>query len=479
MNTTAADPDFRSKRRLYPRWIVNFLAVTALLYGVALCFILPWAVLAALFPPDIGTGSRGGPAAIVWGVFLTAVSVSITIRWLSVQAFAFYEHDRVRRTPVKPLVNAPFVSILVPAYNESNTVIQTVGSLIALDYPDYEIILVDDGSTDDTFVKAFSMAGTYPNCTIRAYTKPNGGKWSALNFAYQKAKGDLLLCVDADSGLARDALRVLVPRIAEKGVVGVSGQVTIRNRHNFLTRLQAAEYLLANGGMRMALSLLGTVTLVPGPIGLYKREILERIARLPCNRATAGTVPRAGDVDGPLSGETFAEDFQLSLSALALGGRIVYEPRAYAYTKCPDDVASLLSQRYRWIRGTWQVYMVYMRKIRGLARAERKTKTPLLHAVMMVLYPVDIFLVPVLNIAFWGSIGISAAFGQSMLFIMGWVGSVALLNFMTAIIYILEQDDELILAPLVAILDLYSLLVNSAWVIAGIDESRGTRMRWS
>ena len=467
--------EFRARRRAYSRWTVNFLAITTFLYGLILSFTLPWTVQEALFAP--GSGLVGhGPLAMAWGAFLVVIGALVMLRWLAVQALAFYEHDRLRRKPAAPLAEAPFVSILVPAFNESETVVGALTSLIALDYPNYEIIFVDDGSTDDTFVKAFALAGTYADCTLRVYTKPNGGKWSSLNFAYHKSKGDLLLCVDADSGLAKDALSIMVPRIAEEGVVGVSGQVTIRNRHNFLTRLQAAEYLLGNGGMRMALSLLGAVTVVPGPIGLYKRDILERIARIPGTKPPATAHQGPGAVPGPLSGETFAEDFQLSLSALALGGRIVYEPRAYAYTKCPDDVASLMSQRYRWIRGTWQVYVIYLRTLRKL----NKKKAPLLPVVMTVLYPVDIFLVPPLNFFFWIAIIVSITLGQSMDFVIGWIVSVSILNVMTAVVYILEQDDELALAPLVPVLDLYqSILVNSAWVIAGIDEARGTRMRWS
>jgi cellulose synthase/poly-beta-1,6-N-acetylglucosamine synthase-like glycosyltransferase len=469
--------EFRAKPRTYPRWTVNFLAITTFLYGLVLSFTLPWTIQETLFSPDTGLANQG-PLAMAWGCALVVIGALILLRWITVQALAFYEHDRLRRSPPRVLAEAPFVSILVPAFNESETVIGALKSLIGLDYPNYEVIFVDDGSTDDTLVKAFPLAGQYANCTLRVYTKPNGGKWSSLNFAYRKAKGDLLLCVDADSGLAPDALRVMVPRILEPGVVAVSGQVTIRNRHNFLTRLQAAEYLLGNGGMRMALSALGAVTVVPGPIGLYRREIMERIARIPGTKPAAAAHQGTGAVPGPLSGETFAEDFQLSLSALALGGRIVYEPRAYAYTKCPDDIATLMSQRYRWMRGTWQVYGIYLRTLRKLVRAEKKAL--LLPVVMTVLYPLDIYVVPLLNFFFWGAIVASLALGESMGFVIGWIGSVALLNVMTAMVYILEQDDDVGLAPLVPILDLYqSILVNSAWVIAGIDEARGTRMRWS
>lgn len=467
--------EFRAKPRTFPRWMVNFLAIVTFMYGLSLTFTLPWTVQEAVFS-DNGLMTQG-PFAAIWGGFLIITGGLIMIRWMAVQGLAFYEHDRVRRHPPKEIGEvAPFVSILVPAYNESETVVNAINSLITLDYPNYEVIFVDDGSTDDTYVKAFPLAGKYKNCTLHIYTKPNGGKWSTLNFAYLKAKGDLLLCVDADSGLAQDALRVMVPRIFEKGVVGVSGQVTIRNRVNFLTKLQSAEYLLGNGGMRMALSMLGVVTVVPGPIGLYKREMMNKVAQLPGNAPDEKMKHHGeGVVFGPLSGETFAEDFQLSLSALALGGKIVYEPRAYAYTKCPEDVASLMSQRYRWIRGTWQVYVLYVKTLRKLY----KSKPPMLTIVMTVLYPVDIYVVPLLNFYFWLAIVYSVASGFAMDFVVAWIGSVSLLNMMTAMIYILEQDDDLSLIPIIPALDVYqSLLVNSAWVIAAADEARGTGMRW-
>ncbi len=308
------------------------------------------------------------------------------------------------------------------------------------------------------------------------HTKPNGGKWSALNFAYQKARGDLVLFVDADSGLARDALKIMVSRLLESNAAAVSGQVTIRNRINVLTRFQAIEYLLGNGGMRTALSSLGVVTVVPGPIGLYRREVLEKVRQLPGNQPKGSAGSKPGDAFGPLSGETFAEDFQLSLSVLSLGGRIVYEPRAYAYTRFPEDISTLMNQRYRWFRGTWQVYAVYWRQLRHL----KKEKLRFLPTIMALFYPLDIYVVPILNFIFWSSIALSAAAGASLNDAAAWIGSVSLLNIMTAMIYVLEQDDEFDLLPFVPFLDIYqSFLVNSAWIVAAIDEVRGARMKWS
>jgi len=471
---TGVAQGFRARRRSIPRALVNFLAGATFIYGLSLLMTLPWSMKEAAFA-ESGLAATG-PFGHIKAVLLVAIGTFILLRWLIIQGLAFAELNRIRRTaPVEP-ADLPFVSILVPAYNESETVVAALQSLIHLDYPAYEVIFVDDGSSDDTYAKALPIAGRYGRCTVQVFTKLNGGKWSALNFAYQKAKGDLLLFVDADSGLARDALKVMVPRLLSPGVAAVSGQVTIRNRVNMLTRFQSIEYLLGNGGMRTALSALGVVTVVPGPIGLYRREILEEIRRLSGNQPKDATSKKAGDVYGPLSGETFAEDFQLSLSALALGGRIVYEPRAYAYTKCPEDISTLMNQRYRWFRGTWQVYAIYWRQLRHL----KKEKIRYLPTIMALFYPLDIYLVPILNALFWGSIALSAATGASLDDVVTWIGSVSLLNVMTATIYILEQDDEIELLPFVPFLDLYqSFLVNSAWVVAAIDELRGTRMKWS
>src|SRR5262249_48951131 len=160
----------------------------------------------------------------------------------------------------------------------------------------------------------------------------------------------------ADSRFSRDALKLLAPHMRDTRITAVCGQVTVRNRVNMITKLQALEYVIANGGLRTAQSHLGSVVVVPGPIGLYRRSNLEKIARL------SGKIPNrlnAGDIAGPFSDETFAEDFQLSLTTLALNGRIVYEPRAIAYTRAPENILSLIDQRYRWLRGSMQVINIY------------------------------------------------------------------------------------------------------------------------
>jgi cellulose synthase/poly-beta-1,6-N-acetylglucosamine synthase-like glycosyltransferase len=472
--------EFRAIKRDVPKLLVRFLLLFTSFYGLFLTLSVPWSLRAVIFDEIRYTAM--GPFAYVWGGMLLIFGTAVMVRWCAVQALAFWEYDkRILNGAAVNHDQTPFVSIMVPAFNESDTIIPAIHSLVNLDYPSYEVTIIDDGSTDDTYAKALLLAGDYGRCTVRVLTKPNGGKWSALNLAYNESKADYLLCVDADSRLSSDALRRLVARLSEPGVAGVAGQVTVRNRDRLLNRIQAAEYLLGNGGMRMALSHLGLVTVVPGPIGLYRRSVLEEIKQLPCNQGeAAGHGVSAGRMSGPLSGETFAEDFQLSLSCLALGHKVVYEPRAIAYTKCPHTVEGLLNQRYRWMRGTWQVLRVYARDLRPRNRALPSAQLPTLHHIMMLLYTVDVYVVPILNFFFWFALAGCAAMGLNLSGIAAWIGAVSLLNVTTALLYILLQDDDISILAVVPLLDIYqALLVNSAWFIGGIDELRQSRMSWS
>ena len=151
-----------------------------------------------------------------------------------------------------------------------------MSALVRLDYPAYEVIFVDDGSTDDTHRLALPFAGPhyseYGVCHVRVFTKPNGGKWSAHNYGIQHASGTLILCIDADSRIEAGALKLMVRHMRDKRVGAVSGQIRVRNRKSLLGLFQAFEYVLANGALRLSQGATGTVMVVPGPIGLFRRE---------------------------------------------------------------------------------------------------------------------------------------------------------------------------------------------------------------
>ena len=114
-------------------------------------------------------------------------------------------------------------------------------------------------------------------CHVRVFTKPNGGKWSAHNYGLQHASGTLILCIDADSRIEAGALKLMVRHMRDKRVGAVSGQIRVRNRKSLLGLFQAFEYVLANGALRLSQGATGTVMVVPGPIGLFRREALDRV----------------------------------------------------------------------------------------------------------------------------------------------------------------------------------------------------------
>jgi cellulose synthase/poly-beta-1,6-N-acetylglucosamine synthase-like glycosyltransferase len=234
------------------------------------------------------------------------------------------------------LSTAPRVSVLVPAYNEENVIADALASLMTLDYPDYEIIVIDDGSSDATLERAREVAASRIHPVIRVVTQPNNGKASALNTAIQHASGEFFLCVDADSRLSPDAIRRGLPHFTDPRVGAVGGYIEVANADSLLTSFQQLEYQLSLNFLRRALSRLAVVPIVPGPLGLFRREAML-------------------DAGGYLEGrDLYAEDADLTVRMLSRGWRVRGESRMIAYTEAPEILFALLRQRYRWRRGIFQ-----------------------------------------------------------------------------------------------------------------------------
>lgn len=226
----------------------------------------------------------------------------------------------------------PFVSVIVPAYNEERVIERTIASLLASDYPHYEIIVVDDGSTDRTSeIVAASFAG---EPRVRLFRKENGGKAEALNYGVHRAQGDIVVALDADTVFAAGTLRALARRFHDPHVGAVAGNAKVGNRINIVTRWQALEYVTSQNLDRRAFASLNCITVVPGAVGAWRRELIERA--------------------GGFSSDTLAEDQDLTLRVRRLGCKIGYEEDAIAWTEAPDTWRNLARQRFRWSFGTLQ-----------------------------------------------------------------------------------------------------------------------------
>ena len=146
---------------------------------------------------------------------LATVTALAGLRWVTLLVLSFFSFCRERRRTQRWPIEWPLVSIFVPAYNESENIEAALESLLHLDYPRYEVIVVDDGSTDDTYARARRFAGQRDRCAIRVHRKANGGKWTAHNYAFRRSVGELVLCLDADSRVEPSSLRRMVVHMAD------------------------------------------------------------------------------------------------------------------------------------------------------------------------------------------------------------------------------------------------------------------------
>jgi biofilm PGA synthesis N-glycosyltransferase PgaC len=290
---------------------------------------------------------------LIFPIFFFIFTLLTLARYWITMFFAFLETSKVEAFKGVEGYDTAKVSVIIPAHNEERCIADTLQSLINIDYPNLEILLVDDGSTDQTYDISLPFAGIHDDKTIKIFRKPQGGKASALNLAFRYCTGEYIVCMDADSQLAPDSIRMLLRRFIHDNVGACAGQVVVRNRCNLLTHLQALEYMLMNGTARMFQSYFSSVLIAPGPLTMFRRHVLQELqdrwgSNYHSERLQFGKVP------GPWESDTFAEDTKLSLSILASGADIVYEPAALCFTSAPTHVQRLLNQRYRWNRGNIQ-----------------------------------------------------------------------------------------------------------------------------
>ena len=244
-----------------------------------------------------------------------------------------------RRVPPPLPQHPPLQTVLIPAHNEGKVIAGAVHHILASDYPNLEIIVIDDGSTDDTSEQV--RAHYAGDARVKLFTIANGGKAAALNFGLRHARGQVVVALDADTHFEKDAISKLVRWFGDPAIGAVAGNAKVGNRINMITRWQALEYVTSQNLERRALAALGCITVVPGAIGAWKREALERLGGFPL--------------------DTLAEDQDLTLALLTAGYTVLYDSTAIGWTEAPDTVKGLIKQRFRWAYGTLQCLWKYRR----------------------------------------------------------------------------------------------------------------------
>lgn len=234
------------------------------------------------------------------------------------------------------LEELPTLSLIVPAYNEEETIEMTIESALEVDYPKekYDIIVVNDGSTDQTLEKVCKFED---NSQITIIDKENGGKGSALNEGVRESDSEAVACVDADSRLEEDSLKHMVSEMGDE-YEGVASAMKVYQPRNMLQKLQWVEYIVGIF-TRNIMGLLNAIHVTPGPLSVYKRDKLEEV--------------------GLFDEESLVEDQEICFRLQEEQYRIGHSSHAEVYTVAPSTLEGFKNQRYRWYRGSLETILQY------------------------------------------------------------------------------------------------------------------------
>lgn len=223
----------------------------------------------------------------------------------------------------------PSATIVVPCWNESKTLKATVVSLLELQYPKdkLKIMIVDDGSTDNTFAVAQEFEG---NPQIEIYSKPNGGKHTAVNFALERSTSELFGCLDADSFVDRLALERIAAYFEDKEVMAVTPCMQVKSPSTFLQMAQRVEYTIGVFLKRIFGSM-NAIQVTPGPFSIFRKKVFDDL--------------------GPYKHAHNTEDFEIALRMHKHHYKITNAPNAVVYTTTPRTPHKLFRQRLRWVQG--------------------------------------------------------------------------------------------------------------------------------
>ncbi|MDR6920737.1 polysaccharide deacetylase family protein [Chryseobacterium sp. 2987] len=284
-------------------------------------------------------------ATVIYGIshFLVALFTIFIIlgliRLILMAYWALKERKKEKKLGGFPVLDSyPKVSIIVPAYNEEVNIVSSLNSLLKQTYPNFNIIMVDDGSKDSTYERAKEAFPDHPQ--LKIFAKTNGGKATALNFGIAQTNAEYVVCIDADTKLQKDAVKYMIARFLnsapEEKIAAVAGNVKVGNKVNWLTRWQSIEYTTSQNFDRLAYANINAITVIPGAIGAFKKSVIAEI--------------------GGYSSDTLAEDCDLTVKILKAGYTVANENRAFAVTEAPETVKQFLKQRFRWTYGIMQMF---------------------------------------------------------------------------------------------------------------------------
>ena len=242
----------------------------------------------------------------------------------------------------------PKISVIVPAWNEEVGILKTVRSVLANSYPNIDLNVINDGSTDSTdavmreFLKSAEfqkISDRYPRKTVKYFKKRNGGKGKALNYGINHSNGEIVITIDADSAIAPDALANMVRYFEDPKIDAAVGQVRIDKNPSIFGLIQKLEYAFGFYHKR-AHSVMGAEYIFGGACAAFRRKT-------------------TFDEFGLYDTENKTEDIEMSMRCRYFGKNSVYAENVLCYTEGPSDLVGLINQRLRWKKGRIDTFIKY------------------------------------------------------------------------------------------------------------------------
>lgn len=428
-----------------PVWAKFAIAVSA-----ATAWFVASAWLSAAWISDL-TDLTSAP--IAWGIVLT---IALVPGWLNAFLVWSLLLDRPPRLCL-PTEGYPDVTVLIAAFNEEESIGDTLRSIRAQDYPGtIHTIVVDDGSTDDTVGLVSLVAEKHGG--VRLLKADHGGKALALNHALDHVATEFVITIDADTWLHQQALKRLMARFLSDptGTAAVAGCVLARNsRHNVMTRMQDWDYFLAIASVKRQQALYQGTLVAQGAFSAYRTHVVREVGGWP---------------------NLVGEDIVLTWSMIERGYRIGFESSAVSFTNVPTEVGHFARQRKRWARG-----MIEGLRYHGDVIYKRRAIVSFLMAIDL-LFPVldlayTLIFIPGVILAFTGRYWIAGPMTLAIL---------PLTFLITAVMYFRQKRvfDELglrvrknVFGYLLYLVG-YQLIMSPVCVAGYAEEIFGMRRRW-
>ncbi|WP_209121653.1 poly-beta-1,6-N-acetyl-D-glucosamine synthase [Alkalihalobacillus sp. BA299] len=270
--------------------------------------------------------------------FLFLYPLFMSLFWIIGGLIFYYNRERSKLSPLLLEDQAPLVSILIPSFNEDENILETVQELMSLNYPNYEVIIINDYSNDSTESLLWFSCKKYEKLRV-VNLKQNQGKANALSYGVLAARGEIVMTMDADAILDPDALQYIVPHfITPKNgerVGAVTGNPRIRNRSSLLAKIQFVEYSSIIGMIKRAQRVIGKVMTVSGVIVAFRKRALMDV--------------------GLWDKDLITDDIGITWKLQKRFWDVRYEPRAICWMLVPETIKGLWKQRIRWAQGGIEV----------------------------------------------------------------------------------------------------------------------------